>query len=159
MKLLWILTAFLLPSQSWAAKVTVDDLMRLRSLFDVRISPDGKNVAYVVSTPSIERTEHEAVLWLVSSKGGTPQRLTRSTKIFNQPVPSPCLRWSPDGSLLSFVGYVNGVPQVLAISASGGEPWPLTDREQDIAKFERFTNGRRTGNKSSSWAPIRPLPT
>ena len=41
MKLRWSLAAFiLLVSQSWAAKVTVDDLMRLRSLFDVRISPD-----------------------------------------------------------------------------------------------------------------------
>ena len=71
MKLLWILPVFLLPSENWAAKVTVDDLMRLRSLFDVRISPDGKSVAYVVSTLSIERAEHEAALWLVSSMGGT----------------------------------------------------------------------------------------
>ena len=101
MNLFRVLAALVLSSQAWAAKVTVDDLMRLRSLLDVRISPDGKRVAYVVSTPSIERVEHEAVLWVISSSGGTPQRLTQSTKIFNQPVPSACLRWSPDGSVLS----------------------------------------------------------
>jgi dipeptidyl aminopeptidase/acylaminoacyl peptidase len=142
-KLVWILAAFLLPSQSWAAKVTVDDLMRLRSLFDVRISPDGKRVAYVVSTPSIERAEHEAVLWLVPSTGGTPQRLTHSTKIFNQPVPSPCLRWSPDGSLLSFIGYVSGVPQVLAIPVSGGEPWPVTAVPDGVTIYEWSPNGKQ----------------
>src|SRR5438552_15385601 len=143
MKLLWILPVFLLPSQNWAAKVTVDDLMRLRSLFDVRISPEGKRVSYVVSTPSIEKAEHEAVLWLAPSTGGTPQRLTHATKILNQPVPSPCLRWSPDGSLLSFVGYVNGVPQVLAISVSGGEPWPLTAVPDGVTIYEWSPNGKR----------------
>ena len=143
MKLSWILAAFFGASQIWGAKVTVDDLMRLRSLFDVRISPDGKRVAYVVSTPSIEHAEHEAVLWLVSSTGGTPQRLTQSTKIFNQPVPSPCLRWSPDGSLLSFVGYVNGVPQVLAMSPSGGEPWPLTSVPDGVPIYEWSPDGKQ----------------
>jgi dipeptidyl aminopeptidase/acylaminoacyl peptidase len=142
-KLRWILAVFFLASQSWAAKVTVDDLMRLRSLFDVRISPDGKRVAYVVSTPSIERAEHEAVLWLVPSVGGTPQRLTYSTKIFNKPLPSPCLRWSPDGSSLSFVGDVNGIPQVLAMSASGGEPWPLTSVPDGVSTYEWSPNGKQ----------------
>jgi dipeptidyl aminopeptidase/acylaminoacyl peptidase len=142
-KPIWICAALLLSSQGWAAKVTVDDLMRLRSLFDVRISPDGKRVAYVVSTPSIERAEHEAVLWVVSSAGGTPQRLTHSTKILNQPVPSPCLRWSPDGSLISFLGYVNGVPQVLAMPPSGGEPWPVTAAPDGVPIYEWSPNGKQ----------------
>lgn len=42
-----------LSGSSGAAKVTVDDLMKLRSIMDVRISPDGAQVAYVVSTPSL----------------------------------------------------------------------------------------------------------
>jgi len=154
-KLRWVLAACCLPSQVWAAKVTVDDLMRLRSLFDVRISPDGKRIAYVVSTPSIERAEHEAVLWMVSTAGGAPQRLTHSTRIFNQPVPSPCLRWSADGSLLSFVGYVNGVPQVLAMSLQGAN----RGRSLLSQTASRITNGRRTESKSLSWAPILFRPT
>jgi dipeptidyl aminopeptidase/acylaminoacyl peptidase len=132
-----------LSSQGWAAKVTIDDLMQLRSLFDVRISPDGKRIAYVVSTPSVERAEHEAVLWVVPSTGGTPQRLTHSTKIFNQPIPSPCLRWSPDGSLLSFVGYVNGVPQVLAMPVSAGEPWQLTAVPDGVTIYEWSPDGKQ----------------
>ena len=45
-----------------AHPVTVADLMGLRSISDVRISPDGRQVAYVVSRPSLEKDEHEAVL-------------------------------------------------------------------------------------------------
>ena len=72
-----------------ARSVTIEDLMRLRSIVDVRISPDGKRVAYVVSTPSFETAAHEAVLHVVPASGGTPLRMTHSTRIFNQPLPAP----------------------------------------------------------------------
>src|SRR5262249_27756184 len=39
---------FAVSASSVASKVTVDDLMKLRSIMDVRISPDGGEVAYVV---------------------------------------------------------------------------------------------------------------
>src|SRR3982074_3741385 len=55
--------------------VTVGDLMGLRSISDVRISPDGRQVAYVVSRPSLEKDEHEAVLYLVSAAGGAAPTL------------------------------------------------------------------------------------
>jgi dipeptidyl aminopeptidase/acylaminoacyl peptidase len=77
---------------------TVDDGMKLRSIVDVRISPDGNRVAYVVSTPSLARNEHEAALYVVPSRGGAPARLGESIKILNTPLPAPRLRWSPDGS-------------------------------------------------------------
>src|SRR6202049_685546 len=86
-----------------ARPVTVADLMGLRSISDVRISPDGRQVAYVVSRPALEKDEHEAVLYLVPAAGGTPQRLTFGTRIFNRPRPAPPLRWSPDATRLSFL--------------------------------------------------------
>src|SRR5712692_9895148 len=117
---------FAASCQAAPSPVSVDDLMRLRSISDVRISPDGKRVAYVVSTPSFETAAHEAVLYVVPSTGGVPLRLTHGTRIFNRPLPAPWLRWSPDGSLLSFVAFVDGVPQVMAMAATGGEPWAIT---------------------------------
>src|SRR5437879_6547251 len=73
--------------------VTVADLMGLRSISDVRLSPDGRQVAYVVSRPALEKDEHEAVLYLVPAAGGSPARLTYGTRIFNRPRPAPHLRW------------------------------------------------------------------
>ncbi len=125
-----------------AAKVTIDDLMRLRAIVDVRISPDGKRVAYAVSTPSIERAEHEAAIYVVPAAGGPAERVTQGTKIFNQPLPAPSLRWSPDGSLLSFVGYVNGVPQVMALPAAG-EPYALTASADGVTNYEWSPDGKQ----------------
>jgi len=133
-----------------AARMTIDDLMRVRFLSDVRISPDGKEIAYVVSTPSIETDSHDAVLYVVSSSGGTPLQLTHATHIYNQPIPQPNLQWSPDGSLISFVALVGDVPQVVAISASGGEAYPLTTVKDSVASKKSCTTCAVTRYE---WAP------
>src|SRR6266516_378800 len=85
--------------------VTIDDLMKLRAIVDVRISPDGERVAYVVSTPSLPKNEHEAALFIVQAAGGTAVRIAEAVRIFNVPTPRPQLRWSPDGSMLSVLGF------------------------------------------------------
>jgi dipeptidyl aminopeptidase/acylaminoacyl peptidase len=143
-KLWWALLAISLavPTCLNAEQVTVDALMRLRSISDVKISPDGKQIAYVVSTPSLETAGHEAVLYRIPVAGGTPLRLTYRTRIFNKPLPSPWLRWSPDGSLLSFIAYVDDTPQVVAMSSAGGETWPLTTIKGGVARYEWSPNGK-----------------
>lgn len=131
-------------------RVTVDDLMRLRSISDVRISPDGQLVAYVVSQPSFEKDEHEAVLYLVPSAGGTPVRLSHQSRIFNQPRPNPQLRWSPDGKLLSFLAFVNDLPQVVALrAAGGGDAQALTAAREGVGAYEWAPDGKRIAYLSS----------
>ena len=146
MKLRWtalLLALICVPWSTLAAKVTVDDLMKLSSISDVRISPDGKRIAYVVSTPSLERAEHVPVLYVVPAEGGSPLRMTRSTRIFNKPLPTPCLRWSPDGSLITFLGFVDDVPQVMAIAIAGGDAWPLTHATDGVGPYEWAADGKR----------------
>jgi Tol biopolymer transport system component len=144
-KIAWVLLAvsFTAPACVQAAQVTVDYLMRLSTVSDVRISPDGKEVAYVVTTPSLETASHEAVLYRIPAAGGTPLRLTYTTRIFNKPLPSPWLRWSADGSLLSFVAYVGDVPQVMAMSPKGGEPWALTSLKEGVTRYEWSPDGKQ----------------
>jgi dipeptidyl aminopeptidase/acylaminoacyl peptidase len=145
-KLRWLVTGVLLLLVAWPAagvKVTIDDLIRIRSVSDVRISPDGKRVAYVVSTPSLDTASHEPVLYVASTSGGPPLRFTYSTRIFNQPMPAPVLRWSPDGSLISFLGFVNDNPQVMAMSESGGEAYAITSMKDGIATYEWSPDGKK----------------
>ncbi len=142
----WLLVGLLLAfavRPAGAAKVTIEDLMHVRSLSDVRISPDGKRVAYVVSTPTLKTASHEAVLYIVPASGGTPLRLTYSTRVFNRPIPAPWLRWSPDGSLLSFIGLVGETPQVMALAAAGGEAFPVTSVEAGVRSYEWSPDGKR----------------
>jgi dipeptidyl aminopeptidase/acylaminoacyl peptidase len=127
-----------------ARPVTVDDLMRLRWIAEVRISPDGQQVAYVLSQPSVEKNVHEAVLYVVSASGGAARRLTYGTRIFNQPRPNPHLRWSPDGESLAFVALVDDLPQVVTLSATtGGEPTTLTSGKDGTTTFEWSPDGKR----------------
>ncbi len=124
------------PAEASRRRVTVSDLMAVRTVVDVRISPDGERVAYVLSEASLEQNEHVAVLYLVSSVGGEARRLTHATRIFNRPLPRPELRWSPDGKRLSFLAFVSELPQVMAMDAAGGEPRALTSSPSGVARYE-----------------------
>lgn len=87
-----VLAASRLAAQPSSHPMTVDDLMRLRTVVDVKISPDGRNVAYVVSTPSVERNAHEPELFVVPSAGGAAVRLASAVRIFTPTLPVPRLR-------------------------------------------------------------------
>src|SRR5947209_15829246 len=83
-------------SFSFAAEkrpMTIDDLFRFRRVADPQISPDGSQVAYVVTTitdPAKNKTESN--LWLAAANGTTPPRqFTTTDKKDSHP------RWSPDG--------------------------------------------------------------
>ena len=108
-----------------AARVTVDDLMKLRTIVDVEISPDGSSVAYAVSTPSLERNAHEVALFVVRATGGTPTPLARGSVLTSPPN----LRWSPGGRTISFLATAAGRTQAYRghPSAATEAPKPMTN--------------------------------
>jgi len=135
------------------AKVTVDDLMRVRSIMDARISPSGELVAYVVSTPSMAKNAHEAALFVVPARGGEPRRLAEDTKIFTPRVPAPRLRFSPDGGSVSFLGQAGDKPQVFAVPVSGGPARALTSAPEGVTAYEWSPDGRSLACLSRDPAP------
>jgi dipeptidyl aminopeptidase/acylaminoacyl peptidase len=123
--------------------MTVDDEMKLRSIVEVRISPDGARVAYVVSRPSLEKNEHEAMLFVVPAGGGASTRIGASVRIFNTPTPRPQLRWTPDGAAVSVVGFAEGRPQVLTIPVADGTPQTITAAAEGVFAYEWSPDGKR----------------
>jgi dipeptidyl aminopeptidase/acylaminoacyl peptidase len=121
---------------------TLDDVMLFRTINDVSISPRGDQVAYAVSTPSTSRNQHEAALFVVPATGGAPRRLADKTRIFNLGLPSPKLRWSPDGTRVSFVGLTAGKPQVFAADVATGDTEILTDTFEGAMAYEWAPDGR-----------------
>jgi Tol biopolymer transport system component len=130
------------PTAQPKRPISVDDLMKLRSIVDVQLAPDGQRVAYVVSTPNLARNEHDAALFILSTSGGTPSRLGETVRIFNVPTPRPQLRWSPDGSMLSVIGIDDGRPEVIGIPVSGGSPEALTRAPEGAFTYEWSPDGR-----------------
>ena len=58
--------------------VKIDDFARLKSVGDPQLSPDGKWVAYTVSTIDLEKDKRDTDIWMVSWDGGDEIRLTSS---------------------------------------------------------------------------------
>jgi Tol biopolymer transport system component len=103
--------------------ITVEDLLRCQRLSDPQISPDGKRVAYVLTTVDLDNNRTASSIWLVPVEGPKqPRPLTNAPgKKDNHP------RWSPDGQRLLFVSNRSGQSQLWVINLSGGEARQLTN--------------------------------
>ena len=123
-------------------KVTIDDLMALRTINDVKISPAGDRVAYTVSTPSLERNAHEPALFVVNAAGGTPKHLAQSQRIFTPALPAPRLRWTPDGKTISMLVMGTGGPQVAAVSPDTNSVELITSAPTGVTSYEWSPDGK-----------------
>ena len=112
-----------------------DDLIKLHRIAAPEVSPDGKWVAYGISTPDMEANRGVSNIWLVSTSGGEAIQLTQSGK---DSAPS----WSPDGKTLAFLSGRDGTSQVYVISMEGGEAKKLTTLSTGADLFKWSPDGK-----------------
>lgn len=127
----------------------VDDLYRLKAVSDPQMSPDGEQVAYVVTEIDREEDRSRSSVWVVASSGGEPRRLTEAGCSAMQP------RWSPDGQTIAYLAVRDGDKRQLArMPARGGEARILTDLPAGVQEHVWSPDGRllallaRTGGVS-----------
>lgn len=78
--------------------VTAEDYFAFEFVSDPRISPDGRLVAYVLTTIDQRQNRRLSNIWLADADGARPPRqFTTSPQSSNSP------RWSPDGRSLAFL--------------------------------------------------------
>ena len=131
------------PAEGVRRPFTLDDEMRMRAIVDARISPDGERVAYVVSTPSLERNEHEGALYIVPTAGGAAVRAGETLRIFNTPAPAPRLKWAPDSREVGLLAFAGDRPQVFAVPVAGGASRAITDEGEGVVAFDWSPDGSR----------------
>src|SRR5207253_567158 len=125
-----------------------EDLTRILFVTDPQISPDGRRVAFVVTSLSEERDEYLANIWIVGVEGGTPRRFTAGPRRDIEP------RWSPDGTRLAFLSEraPRDKLQLYVLPADGGEPTKLTALEHGVSSIAWTPDGNLIA-ADPVWAP------
>ena len=99
--------------------ITFDDLRSMHRVSAPAISPDGKWVAYSVTTPDLDANRNASNIWMVPAAGGASMQLTQSGH-----DSSPA--WSPDSKTLAFISTRDGNSGVYVLSLEGGESHAVT---------------------------------
>lgn len=113
-----------------------EDFIKIKRVSDPQLSPDGKQLALVITGLSLETNRANSDIYLVPAKGGQPRPFVFS------PAADFFPRWSPDGKNLAFISSRSGSPQVWIIPLNGGEPRKLTDFPGGVGSFSWSNSGR-----------------
>ena len=128
--ILWLACAAAPPLDAAPPPFTATEMMKLKRLSDPQLSPDGSEVAFVLTEVELQAATRNSDLWLVPLAGGEPRRLTANPGSDTRP------RFSPDGRSLAFLSTRGGSSQVWQLELAGGEPRQLTSLATDVDAFE-----------------------
>ena len=139
-----VLTCAALPATAQTKRaITLDDQVKERFVRDPELSPDGKWVAYTVTTADVEKDKRNSDLWMVSWDGTQQVQLTSSPDNESSP------KWSPDGRYLAFLTSRGDEDdkkkgaQIWLLNRAGGEAIKLTDIKGGVSDYAWSPDGKR----------------
>ena len=134
-------------------KLTLDDFFNYVDILSVSISPDGNSV--VINTERADWVQNifRRDLWLYRDDGHGGGALTQLTQSGDNTKP----QWSPDGRWIAFLSErksnqavdtsgddhkEDAVAQLYLIPLAGGEPFPVTQGDEEVHSFSWSPNSR-----------------
>ncbi|MBI1325347.1 prolyl oligopeptidase family serine peptidase [bacterium] len=115
-------------AQGGLRPMTVEDLLAVKSVSGLKISPDGRMAVYSVTEPDKATGKSISNLWYsIISREGSPKRLTTTSARDSEPV------WAPDGKSIYFLSTRSGSAQIWNIAIDGGEARQVTKLPIDVA--------------------------
>ena len=115
--------------------MTTDDLIAMDRLSDPQVSPDAREIAFVVSELDLPNDRRRTDIWTVTVSGGEPRRVTTDPGSDFNP------RWSPDGEHLYFLSTRSGSSQVWRLDVGDTQTSQVTDLPLDVANLTVSPDG------------------
>ena len=143
--------AFLPPvyATDAASPFQLSDVRKLASLSEPQVSPDGKRIAVIVSTPDWEADERQEDINLVDVATGSRRTLTWKRKELSMP------RWSPDGTRLAFIAEDADTKQaqIFVMPMDGGDALRITEAKDGVDAYNWSPDGKQIAFIAEDEAP------
>lgn len=125
-------------AQAVGRAIQPEDFLGFATVAGPQVSPDGKWVAYTVTTVDRDKDENRTGIWLVSWDGKQQMQLARDLNDADSP------RFSPDGRYIAFLATPTGAKhtQVMLLDRDGGEPRALTSVNDSINSIAWSPDGK-----------------
>jgi dipeptidyl aminopeptidase/acylaminoacyl peptidase len=118
--------------------MTPIDLIDVPRVQDPQLSPDGKQVLYIVERPDWKANRRVGHIWRVNADGSAAAQLTYGERGETTP------RWSPDGKRLAFLARrgESEETQIFILESDGGEARQLTQHGTAISNIQWAPDGK-----------------
>ncbi len=132
--------AFVMVSSAQPVKrpMTFEDMMQMKRLGETAVSPDGKWLAYSVTSVDLDQNTKTAELWLQKIEGGDPSKLSVAKPGDSGP------QFSADGTRILFISGREGGQQVWLADF---------DSANGAATNARKLTNTATDADNAQWAP------
>ena len=135
--------------------LTVDELWMFERIGGIALAPDGAQAVCSVAHFSMDDNTSYASLWLLSTFGGEPRRLTSCGEKDGQ------CAWSPTGEQIAFVakreqqGKKDDTAQLYVIAPDGGEARRVSAYTPGVDAFKWFPDGKRIAFIAWVWPELK----
>lgn len=133
-----VISCFLLLSPL-RAQWTPEEMMKVKSVGSVLISPHGERVIFTVTEPVMteEKSDFLTQIWMARADGSGAYPFTFGDKSSTNP------QWSPDGLWIAFTSSRSGKNNVWLIRSDGGEAEQLTDVKSGVDSLAWSPDGKQ----------------